>query len=229
MTRIEGFNDPVAHSAGTFPIGYLESVMEGSRPFVKPMFLITGPMKIRQEQKKRYDLRLLPTEAPIQFIRYDDGSPVIDGITISRKNDKKRCETCGRGTHLQFKRGKFYGWRRCRKHLSPNEKALLFLMLTEAEAGGLTNWDTKIKSVGWHYRIQRKLSNTWLNTEQKRFFGESRLNKIRLTPRQIDLFDKILEEWEDEVSLQFRQLTVHIRFFRNNLRKRYGKWESDFE
>jgi len=152
MTRIEGVNDPVAQSVGTFPIGYLESVMEGSRPFLKPMFLITGPMKIRQEQKKRYDLRLLPTEAfpiisgivklsPIEalrFTRYNDGSPVINGITINRKNDKKQCETCGRGTHLQFKKGKFHGWRRCRKHLSPYEKALVFLMLTEAEAGGLT-------------------------------------------------------------------------------------------
>jgi hypothetical protein len=64
-----------------------------------------------------------------------DGSPVIDGLSIKRMANKKGCDVCGRGTHLQFKYGSFLGYRKCRKHLTATESALLWLMLTEAEAG----------------------------------------------------------------------------------------------
>lgn len=63
----------------------------------------------------------------------------LEGVSIKRMPDKKGCQTCGRGSHLQFKRGKFWGWRKCRKHLSLLEKVLLIQMLTEAEAGGLVD------------------------------------------------------------------------------------------
>jgi len=112
MTNGEEDRGPVtAVSVGTYPIGRLSPVMEGSRPFVKPMFLIT-----------RIDERIS-----------------LDGLSIRRMKDRKRCEICGRGTRIQYKKARFWGYRKCRRHMTATEKALLFLMLTDCEAGGLTN------------------------------------------------------------------------------------------
>jgi hypothetical protein len=136
MTRIEGVNDPVARSVGTFPIRYFESVMEGSRPFCKAYVPDNGPMTIRQEQGKSDARRLLPAEAPT-ILRLDP--PTFDYPECRRMPDKKQCFRCGRGTHLQFAFGEFLKLRVCRRSLTGPEKAALFMMLTEAEAGGLTD------------------------------------------------------------------------------------------
>lgn len=53
---------------------------------------------------------------------------------LTRTRGKKKCASCNRGTRLQFRYGDLK-WRRCRRDLTPDEKALLFLMLTEAEVG----------------------------------------------------------------------------------------------
>ena len=55
-------------------------------------------------------------------------------LYLQRVPKKKCCATCNRGTRLQFSYGDLK-WRRCRRHLTPDEKALLWLMLTEAEVG----------------------------------------------------------------------------------------------
>lgn len=52
--------------------------------------------------------------------------------------DRKMCASCPRGSRLQFAYGHWLKWRRCRRHLTTTEKAVLVLKLMEAEAGGLT-------------------------------------------------------------------------------------------
>ena len=52
--------------------------------------------------------------------------------------DRKMCASCPRGSRLQFAYGRWLKWRRCRRHLTTTEKAVLVLKLMEAEAGGLT-------------------------------------------------------------------------------------------
>src|SRR5882672_3298900 len=133
MTRIEGFHDPVAHSAGTFPIRYPRSVMEGSRPFVKPMFLITPMNRLASDE--------------VSSRARENGNLRASGVTCQRMPKKKRCASCNRGTHLRFEYGfsrnegeiDALQWWRCRSCLTTDEKAALFMMLTEAEAGGLTD------------------------------------------------------------------------------------------
>lgn len=53
--------------------------------------------------------------------------------------DRKMCASCPRGSKLQFAYGHWLKWRRCRRHLTMSEKAILILKLMEAEAGGLTD------------------------------------------------------------------------------------------
>jgi len=53
--------------------------------------------------------------------------------------DRKMCASCPRGSRLQFAYGHWLKWRRCRRHLTIDEKAVLALKLMEAEAGGLTD------------------------------------------------------------------------------------------
>src|SRR6266704_2088661 len=52
--------------------------------------------------------------------------------------DRKMCASCPRGSKLQFGYGRWLKWRRCRRHLTIDEKAVLALKLMEGEAGGLT-------------------------------------------------------------------------------------------
>jgi len=75
-------------------------------------------------------------------------------------DDKKKCQVCGRGTHLRFSRPGYpdsiAGYWKCRRHLTPVEKEARNLMLwrdrkrreerayrlnltMRAEAGGLTD------------------------------------------------------------------------------------------
>ena len=51
----------------------------------------------------------------------------------------KMCASCPRGSKLQFGYGRWLKWRRCRRHLTNGEKAVLALKLMEAEAGGLND------------------------------------------------------------------------------------------
>ncbi|SRR6266480_4161116 len=53
--------------------------------------------------------------------------------------DRKMCASCPRGSRLQFAYGHWLKWRRCRRHLTADEKIVLILKLMEAEAGGLTD------------------------------------------------------------------------------------------
>lgn len=109
MTRIEGFNDPLAQKRMEhLPIGSPKESWKGAGLFVKPVFL-----------------RLCP--------------PTIDNPICRRMPTKKQCARCGRGTRLQFAYGEFLKLRLCRRNLAEQEKAALFMMLTEAEVGGLTD------------------------------------------------------------------------------------------
>ena len=60
-------------------------------------------------------------------------------LVLTIKDETKMCAWCPRGSRLQFALGRFLKWRKCRRHLTSNEKALLALKLMEAEAGGLTD------------------------------------------------------------------------------------------
>jgi len=109
----------------------------GVSPFVKAYVLDNLANDDRAGTEENKMSVAYSTEAlPILLL---DDRISLDGVSIKRMPDKRGCSVCNRGSHLQFKRTKYWGWRKCRKHLSPNEKALLFLMLTETEAGGLTD------------------------------------------------------------------------------------------
>jgi hypothetical protein len=60
-------------------------------------------------------------------------------LVLKIMQDRKMCASCPRGSRLQFAYGHWLKWRRCRRHLTVDEKAVLVLKLMEAEAGGLTD------------------------------------------------------------------------------------------
>jgi hypothetical protein len=128
MTRIEGFNDPEPLEAlGTSPHRTKDPHVRAASAKKQAVQYARG--KSVMEGSRAFlnpvFLRLCP--------------PTMDHPQCQRMPDKKQCARCGRGTHLQFAFGEFLKLRLCRRSLTANEKAALFAMLTEAEAGGLTD------------------------------------------------------------------------------------------
>jgi hypothetical protein len=143
MTNGEEDRGPVTRGAEEehIPIGRPETVMEGSRVFRTSMFLITkkGPMTDLFPESKQ-DALEQEQDRPLFKI---DEEIALDGLSIRRMSNRKQCRVCGRGTRIRYTplsgSGRFLKYRKCRRHMTATEKALLFLMLTEAEAGGLVN------------------------------------------------------------------------------------------
>jgi hypothetical protein len=113
----------------------------------KPMISGVGP-KGGVTLTRDEDTRALD-ESRIVTLEYDDYSigittRVMSGLSRSDlvlivMPDRKMCASCPRGSRLQFAYGHWLKWRRCRRHLTIDEKAILVLKLMEAEAGGLTD------------------------------------------------------------------------------------------
>ena len=61
-------------------------------------------------------------------------------LTVVRADDLKNCASCDKGSRLQFAFGRYLKWRRCRRHLTPNEKKVLHdaLFVSDTLREGLT-------------------------------------------------------------------------------------------
>src|SRR6266699_7174096 len=85
-----------------------------------------------QAERPRYSTRPVLAKPEMSVLSRSD-------LVLVIMPDRKMCASCPRGSKLQFGYGRWLKWRRCRRHLTIDEKAVLILKLMEAEAGGLTD------------------------------------------------------------------------------------------
>jgi hypothetical protein len=135
MPTASMFDDPVRER------GRLGSIIAGMGDGTgKPTERVANPCLVTDAAEPNAILRTRDEEAwaldePLRAMSVLSRSDLV----LVFMPDRKMCASCPRGSRLQFGYGRWLKWRRCRRHLTVDEKAVLVLKLMEAEAGGLTD------------------------------------------------------------------------------------------
>jgi hypothetical protein len=135
MPTASVFDDPVRER------GRLGSIIAGMGDGTgKPTERVANPCLVTDAAEPNAILRTRDEDTraldePFRAMSYLSRSDLVLVI----KPDRKMCASCPRGSRLQFAYGHWLKWRRCRRHLTIDEKAVLVLKLMEPEAGGLTD------------------------------------------------------------------------------------------